>query len=131
MTKMPLTIDLPPGVWGAVERLARESGVTPEQFLASAAAEKVGALTDAKAYFEKRAARAVCNGSTHSWREKPHRPQTRTTLTPAAAETPLSQAWNSLFAGPGRRGPFSKATNLTAFSAPSRTSRSSRASRDP
>mgnify|MGYP001050132885 CR=1 FL=1 len=58
MTKMPLTIDLPPGVWGAVERLARESGVTPEQFLASAAAEKVGALTDAKAYFEKRAARA-------------------------------------------------------------------------
>ena len=55
---MALTIDLPPGVRNAVERLARESGVTPEQFLAAAAAEKVGVLTDEKDYMAERAARA-------------------------------------------------------------------------
>ncbi|HYD88165.1 MAG TPA: hypothetical protein VEA80_11860 [Vitreimonas sp.] len=53
-----LTISLPPGVRSAVERLARENGVTPEQFLATAAAEKVGILTDPKAYFAERAGRA-------------------------------------------------------------------------
>jgi hypothetical protein len=57
MTAMPLTIDLPPGVRSAVERLARESGVTPEQFLATAAAEKVGVLTNAQDYIAERAAR--------------------------------------------------------------------------
>jgi hypothetical protein len=53
-----LTVDLPPGVRKGVERLAKESGVTPEQFLATAAAEKVGVLTDATRYLEERAARA-------------------------------------------------------------------------
>jgi len=53
-----LTISLPPGVRDAVERLARENGVTPEQFLVTAAAEKVGILTDPKAYLAERAARA-------------------------------------------------------------------------
>lgn len=55
---MALTIDLPPGVRSAVERLARESGVTPEQFLAAAAAEKVGVLTNEKDYIAERAVRA-------------------------------------------------------------------------
>lgn len=58
MSKGTLSIELPPGVRRAVERLARENGVTPEQFLATAAAKKVGVLTDAKAYFAERAARA-------------------------------------------------------------------------
>lgn len=53
-----LSVDLPPGVRQAVERLARDNGVTPEQFLATAAAEKVAVLTDSKAYFAERAARA-------------------------------------------------------------------------
>lgn len=57
MTDQSLKVDLPPGVRLAVERLARESGVTPEQFLASAAAEKVGALADSKSYIAARAAR--------------------------------------------------------------------------
>ena len=58
MISPALTIELPPGVRNAVERLARETGVTPEQFLAAAAAEKVGILTDAKDYIAERAARA-------------------------------------------------------------------------
>jgi predicted transcriptional regulator len=55
---MALTVELPPGVHSAVERLARESGVTPEQFLAAAAAEKVGVLTNEQDYIAERAARA-------------------------------------------------------------------------
>lgn len=55
---MSLTVELPPGVRSAVERLARETGVTPEQFLAVAATEKVGVLTDANDYIAERAARA-------------------------------------------------------------------------
>ncbi|MFZ4604431.1 MAG: hypothetical protein ACOYM8_18490 [Caulobacterales bacterium] len=58
MKTSALTIELPPGVLNAVERLARESGVTPEQFLATAAAEKVGVLTSDQNYLAERAARA-------------------------------------------------------------------------
>lgn len=58
MTASTFSVELPPGVRRAVERLARESGVTPEHFLASAAAEKVAVLTDPKRYFAERAARA-------------------------------------------------------------------------
>ena len=56
--RVNLVVQLPTELWGAVQRLARENGVLTEQFLATAAAEKVGALTDAKAYFEAQAARA-------------------------------------------------------------------------
>jgi hypothetical protein len=58
MSQAALSVELPPGIRDAVERLARESGVTPEQFLAAAAAEKVGVLTNAKNYFAERASRA-------------------------------------------------------------------------
>ena len=126
-----LVVLLPAGLWGAVERLARESGIAPEQFLAPSAAEKVGALTDAKTYFERRDARADLQWFDTFMARKTAQAQTRTTLTPAVADTPHSQGWHSLFAGPGRRGPFFKATSLTALSASSRTSRSGRASRDP
>lgn len=53
-----ITVRLPEGVHREVERLARKSGVSPEQFLASAAAEKVSAILDPAAYFASRAVRA-------------------------------------------------------------------------
>ncbi len=58
MSDAPILLDLPPGVRSAVERLARETGVTPENFLAAAAAEMVGVLTQSARYIEERAARA-------------------------------------------------------------------------
>ena len=44
-------LSLPEGVHREVERLTLESGVSPAQFLASAAAEKVSAMLDPDAYF--------------------------------------------------------------------------------
>ncbi|MGH6950279.1 MAG: toxin-antitoxin system HicB family antitoxin [Vitreimonas sp.] len=58
MSDTTVTVRLPEGVHREVERLARESGVSAEQFVASAAAEKVSAILDPEAYFAARAARA-------------------------------------------------------------------------
>lgn len=58
MSDMVVTVRLPEGVHREVERLASESGVSPAQFLAAAAAEKVSAMLDPDAYFAARAARA-------------------------------------------------------------------------
>lgn len=53
-----LTVELPENLAREIERLARERGVTPAEFVARAAADKVGAAADAAAYFAERAARA-------------------------------------------------------------------------
>lgn len=53
-----ITVDLPEPVKREVERLARERGVSPEEFVVGATAEKVGAIQSAAAYFAERAARA-------------------------------------------------------------------------
>jgi len=53
-----MTIDLPDDVKREVERLARERGVSPEIFIAEAAADRVGAIQSAAEYFATRAARA-------------------------------------------------------------------------
>lgn len=55
---MSIVVDLPEDVQREVERLARERGVSPEEFVAIAAADKVGALETAAAYFAARAKRA-------------------------------------------------------------------------
>jgi hypothetical protein len=54
MSNTTMTVRLPEGVAREVERLAREGGVTAEQFLASAAAEKVSAIASAADYFSER-----------------------------------------------------------------------------
>jgi hypothetical protein len=58
MSDTAILVNLPDGVRAAVERLARECGVSPAQFLASAAAEKVDAMVDPAAYLAKRGAGA-------------------------------------------------------------------------
>ena len=47
-----LTVELPEDVAREVMRLARERGVTPEEFIARATADKVGAATSAAARTE-------------------------------------------------------------------------------
>lgn len=53
-----LTIELPDELVREVERLARERGVTPEEFVVRATADRVGAAVSAAAYFAERATRA-------------------------------------------------------------------------
>ena len=53
-----LSVKLSPELADAVERVARERGVTPAEFVAYAAADKVGEVESAAAYFRRRASRA-------------------------------------------------------------------------
>lgn len=58
MSTSAITVDLLEAFAREVAELAAQSGVTPAQFLAVAAAEKVGAIRDPRAYFTARGARA-------------------------------------------------------------------------
>jgi metal-responsive CopG/Arc/MetJ family transcriptional regulator len=49
-----ISVDLPKSLRSQIEKAAKEEGVSPSQFMAIAAAEKITAL-DTKAYLEKRA----------------------------------------------------------------------------
>ncbi|MES1157338.1 MAG: hypothetical protein ABUL73_06115 [Alphaproteobacteria bacterium] len=53
-----VTIALPEDVRREIEAAALRKGVSPEDFIAAAAAEKAGAVRSAAAYFSERAARA-------------------------------------------------------------------------
>jgi len=53
-----LTVELPEKVSQAVARLARERGMTSAEFVAMAAADRVGAFEETATYFAQRAARA-------------------------------------------------------------------------
>jgi Fe-S cluster assembly ATPase SufC len=58
MTATTVAITLPEGVLTVMQRLAEAEGMTLEQFLATAAREKLDAMIDPAAYFAARAARA-------------------------------------------------------------------------
>lgn len=58
MTDTTFTLELPPAVAEEVERLAREQGISPADFLAQAAVARVGSVEAAAAYFTERAKRA-------------------------------------------------------------------------
>jgi len=59
-SKYPLL--LPDSVKQAAQRLAKQDGVSLNQFIAVAVAEKVGALEAADAFFRKRAGNATGKG---------------------------------------------------------------------
>jgi hypothetical protein len=58
MSLVDVTVRLPAGVAREIERLAKAAGVTTEQFLASAAAEKLDAIMDARTFLADRAKNA-------------------------------------------------------------------------
>lgn len=54
-----MIIELPDDVLREIEKAAEAKGVSPEEFVAAAAAEKAGVVQSAAAYFAARAARAA------------------------------------------------------------------------
>ena len=58
MSKSAYPLKLPRSVKTAAERLARADGVSLNQFIAVAVAEKIGVLETAQAFLERRAANA-------------------------------------------------------------------------
>lgn len=59
MSKSTYPLKLPESVKKAAARLAKEDGVSLNQWIASAVAQKVGAVETAEMFFKKRAVGAV------------------------------------------------------------------------
>lgn len=62
MSKSSYPLKLPMSVKRAAQRLAQEDGVSLNQWIAAAVAEKVGAVESAAEFFRKRAGKATGKG---------------------------------------------------------------------
>lgn len=66
MSKATYPLKLPASVKDAAARLAREDGVSLNQWIAAAVAEKVGAVETAASFLQKRAAGATGGDGLHA-----------------------------------------------------------------
>jgi hypothetical protein len=71
MSKTIFPLMLPHSIKKAAERLAKEDGVSLNQWIASAVAQKVGAVETAADFFKKRAGKATGEGSMKFLRAAP------------------------------------------------------------
>jgi hypothetical protein len=62
MSKVIFPLRLPASIEKAAERLAKEDGVSLNQWIASAVAQKVGVMETAADFFKKRAGKATGEG---------------------------------------------------------------------
>lgn len=71
MSKATYPLKLPLSVKRAAQRLAQEDGVSLNQWIAAAVAEKVGAVESAAEFFQKRAGKATGKGLVSFLRKAP------------------------------------------------------------
>lgn len=71
MSKSTYPLKLPLSVKRAAQRLAQEDGVSLNQWIAAAVAEKVGAVESAAEFFRKRAGKATGKGLVSFLRKAP------------------------------------------------------------
>ena len=74
MSKSTYPLKLPTSVKNAAAELAKIDGVSLNQFIAAAVAEKVGTLRTAAAFLEQRAARAKPKDLLKYLKQAPRRP---------------------------------------------------------
>ncbi|MFZ0279074.1 MAG: hypothetical protein WA254_13825 [Candidatus Sulfotelmatobacter sp.] len=72
MSKATYPLKLPLSIKRAAERLAKEDGVSLNQWIASAVAQKVGVAETAAEFFKKRAGTATGDGLMKSLRNAPN-----------------------------------------------------------
>ena len=65
MTKAAYPLKLPNSIKQAAQRLAKEDGVSLNQWISSAVSQKVGSIESAAEFFKRRAARAKGTGLMH------------------------------------------------------------------
>ena len=65
MTKAAYPLKLPNSIKQAAQRLAREDGVSLNQWISSAVSQKVGSIETAAEFFKRRSARAKGTGLMH------------------------------------------------------------------
>jgi len=68
------SLKLPQPIKKAAERLAKEDGVSLNQWIAAAVAEKIGVVETATEFFKKRAGKAKGDGLMTFLRNAPHIP---------------------------------------------------------
>lgn len=71
MSKATYPLKLPVSIKNAAQRLAKEDGVSLNQWIASAVAQKVGAVETAAEFFKKRAGNASGEGMMKFLRNAP------------------------------------------------------------
>ena len=74
MSRATYPLKLPHSVKKAAQRLAKEDGVSLNQWIAAAVAEKVGVVETAAEFFKKRAGKARGNGMMKFPRNAPEAP---------------------------------------------------------
>ncbi len=74
MSKATYPLKLPLSVKQAAQRLAKEDGVSLNQWIAAAVAEKVGVMETAAEFFTKRAGRATGAGLMRFLKKAPNVP---------------------------------------------------------
>jgi hypothetical protein len=74
MSKATYPLKLPVSVKRAAERLAKEDGVSLNQWIASAVAQKVGVIETAAEFFKKRAGKSSGDGLMKFLRNAPNVP---------------------------------------------------------
>jgi hypothetical protein len=95
MSKSTYPLKLPLSIKKAAERPAKEDGVSWNQWIAVAVAEKVGVVETAADFFKKRAGNASGEGLMRFLRTAPRpRPRRTTTLRSSVGQSPrASRAW--------------------------------------
>ncbi len=72
MSKATYPLKLPLSIKKAAQRLAKEDGVSLNQWIAAAVAEKVGVVETAAEFFKQRAGQATGDGLMKFLRKAPH-----------------------------------------------------------
>jgi len=72
MSRTSYPLKLPHSIKRAAERLAREDGVSLNQWIAAAVAEKIGVIDTAAEFFKKRAGKAKGDGLMKFLRNAPN-----------------------------------------------------------
>lgn len=72
MSKATYPLKLPLSIKKAAERLAKEDGVSLNQWISAAVAEKVGVVATAAEFFKKRAGKATGSGMMKFLRNAPN-----------------------------------------------------------
>jgi hypothetical protein len=75
MTKAAYPLKLPNSIKQAAQRLAKEDGVSLNQWISSAVAQKVGSVETAAEFFKRRAARSKGAGLMHFLVSAPNVPE--------------------------------------------------------
>ena len=91
MSRATYPLKLPASIKAAAARLAKEDGVSLNQWIATAVAQKIGVVETAAAFFRRRAERAKPDDLKRIMRKVPETPVEPEDMIPPGLAEPLSR----------------------------------------